>query len=184
VALVQCTCLVKNAGYIPSLWCKPAQRLHTRMLGGSPEDELEAVETELIQVGHLPPLRREVLKMCVSSCFAVRLRQQCCMSREHMYPMQVEASIESLLARQQQLQGKREQLCRTITLNSRAPKADWQGNFAWDAEVDHLLHSAFALASFRCAFYGLYIWQPAQCTASLHWQQHFLLSSRRSADRL
>ncbi|DBA93778.1 hypothetical protein WJX82_009492 [Trebouxia sp. C0006] len=80
------------------------------MLGGSPEDELEAVETELIQV---------------------------------------EASIESLLARQQQLQGQREQLCRTITLNSRALKADWQGNFAWDAEVDHLLHSAFALASFR-----------------------------------
>ncbi|KAL0042579.1 hypothetical protein WJX79_004210 [Trebouxia sp. C0005] len=80
------------------------------MLGGSPEDELEAVETELTQV---------------------------------------EASIESLLARQQQLQGKREQLCRTITLNSRAPKADWQGNFAWDMEVDHLLHSAFALANFR-----------------------------------
>ena len=73
-----------------------------------------------------------------------------------MYPMQVEASIESLLARQQQLQGNREQLCRTITLNSRAPKADWQGNFAWDMEVDHLLHSAFALASFRCSFYGLY----------------------------
>ncbi|DBA90570.1 TPA: hypothetical protein ACH3X1_016763 [Trebouxia sp. C0004] len=80
------------------------------MLGGSPKDELEAVETELIQV---------------------------------------EASIESLLARQQQLQGKREQLCRTITLNSRAPKADWQGAFAWDTEVDHLLHSAFALTSFR-----------------------------------
>lgn len=68
-----------------------------------------------------------------------------------MYPLQVEASIESLLARQQQLQGKREQLCRTITLNSRAPKADWQGNFAWDMEVDHLLHSAFALANFRSA---------------------------------
>jgi len=97
--------------------------------------------------------------------------------------MQVEASIESLLARQQQLQGKREQLCCTITLNSRAPKADWQGNFAWDMEVDHLLHSAFALASFRFSFYSLCIWQPVQCSASLHWQQH-LSSSCRSADRL
>ena len=82
--------------------------------------------------------------------------------------MQVEASIESLLARQQQLQGKREQLCRTITLNSRAPKADWQGNFAWDAELDHLLNSAFALASFRFPFYSLCIWQYVQCTASLY----------------
>lgn len=173
-----------NAGYIPSLWCKSAQRLHTHMLGGSPEDELEAVETELIQVGHLPFSRLQVLRRCLSSCFAMRLRQQCCMLREHMYPMQVEASIESLLARQQQLQGQREQLCRTITLNSRALKADWQGNFAWDAEVDHLLHSAFALASFRSSFYSRYIWQPVQCTASLHWQQDFLSSSCRSADRL
>ena len=48
------------------------------MLGGSPEDELEAVETELTQVGHLPPLRLEVLRMCVSSCFAVRGSNAAC----------------------------------------------------------------------------------------------------------
>lgn len=67
---------------------------------------------------------------------------------------QVEASIESLLARQQHLQGQREQLCRKITLNSRAPKADWQGTFAWDQEVDHLLHSSFALQNFRSSSAG------------------------------
>ncbi|KAL3144145.1 hypothetical protein ABBQ32_003934 [Trebouxia sp. C0010 RCD-2024] len=62
---------------------------------------------------------------------------------------QVEADIESLLAKQQGLQNQLEQLRRTITLNSRAPRADWQGYFAWSNEINHLLHTAFNLQSFR-----------------------------------
>ena len=72
--------------------------------------------------------------------------------------LQVEADVENLLAKQQRLQGQREQLCRTITLNSRAPIADWQGNFAWSNEINHLLHTAFNLQSFRSV---LSRWQHA-----------------------
>lgn len=75
---------------------------------------------------------------------------RCCLTG--CMPCQVEANIEDLLARQQQLQEQREQLFRTITVNSRAPKADWQGTFAWDNEVHHLLHTSFALDSFRSCF--------------------------------
>lgn len=85
---------------------------------------------------------------------------------------QVEASIESLLARQQHLQGQREQLCRKITLNSRAPKADWQGTFAWDQEVDHLLHSRFALQNFRYNSAGAL---PKHMHTSVHLQSNHKL---------
>ncbi|KAL3130511.1 hypothetical protein ABBQ38_15564 [Trebouxia sp. C0009 RCD-2024] len=62
---------------------------------------------------------------------------------------QVEADIENLLAKQQRLQSQLEQLHQTITLNSRAPRADWQGHFAWSNEINHLLRTAFNLQSFR-----------------------------------
>ena len=63
--------------------------------------------------------------------------------------MQVESSIQALLARQQHLQEQRERLSRTVTVNTRAPKADWQGSFAWDQEAEHLLHESFGLQDFR-----------------------------------
>lgn len=62
---------------------------------------------------------------------------------------EVESSIQALLARQQHLQAQRERLSRTVTENARAPKADWQGSFAWDQEVEHLLHESFGLQDFR-----------------------------------
>ena len=64
---------------------------------------------------------------------------------------QVECSIQALLARQQHLQAQREKLSRTVTVNARAPKADWQGSFAWDQEVQHLLLESFGLQKFRFA---------------------------------
>ena len=146
------------------MWCKPkdcivacwvaVQKMNWKMWRPSSSRLLICHPRDLSAKNvHLKLLCGETLAACQeNTCIA----------------MQVEASIESLLARQQQLQGKREQLCRTITLNSRAPKADWQGNFAWDAELDHLLNSAFALASFRFPFYSFCIWQPVQCTASLY----------------
>lgn len=34
-------------------------------------------------------------------------------------------------------------------LEERAPKADWQGSFDWDAEAQQLLHTTFHLQAFR-----------------------------------
>lgn len=42
------------------------------------------------------------------------------------YGNQVEKEIEALLARQNTLQAQREQLLRQISVDKRAPKADWQ----------------------------------------------------------
>lgn len=74
---------------------------------------------------------------------------------------QVESSIQALLARQQQLQSLRDHLSRTVALNARAPKADWQGFFAWDQEVQHLLRDAFGLLSFRSGVHCLLLVEPA-----------------------
>ena len=74
-----------------------------------------------------------------------------CLSSSVMW--QVESSIQAMLARQQHLQAQRERLSRTVTVNARAPKADWQGSFAWDQEVEHLLHESFGLQEFRFVFF-------------------------------
>lgn len=63
---------------------------------------------------------------------------------------QVEQEIERLLQRQQYLQAQREQLCREIAVNARAPKADWHQSFAWDAAMAEHLATDFGLQSFRC----------------------------------
>ena len=63
---------------------------------------------------------------------------------------QLEHEIESLLARQQVLQAQREQLCRSVSANARAPKADWQGDFAWDDAIKTHLQTHFGLQAFRC----------------------------------
>lgn len=65
---------------------------------------------------------------------------------------ELEHKIESLLARQQVLQAQREQLCRSVSANARAPKADWQGSFAWDDAIKAHLQTQFGLQAFRCSF--------------------------------
>ena len=65
---------------------------------------------------------------------------------------ELEHEIESLLARQQVLQAQREQLCRSVSANARAPKADWQGSFAWDDAIKAHLQTQFGLQAFRCSF--------------------------------
>ena len=65
---------------------------------------------------------------------------------------EVEHEIEGLLARQQVLQAQREQLRRFVSANARAPKADWQGSFAWDDAIKAHLQSQFGLQAFRCTF--------------------------------
>ncbi|PSC67654.1 mediator of RNA polymerase II transcription subunit 34 isoform X1 [Micractinium conductrix] len=62
---------------------------------------------------------------------------------------QLESQIEALLARQGVLQAERERLARVASAEARAPRADWQGSFEWDARVAQLLRSVFGLAAFR-----------------------------------
>ena len=61
----------------------------------------------------------------------------------------MESQIEALLARQGVLQAERERLARVASAEARAPRADWQGSFEWDARVAQLLRSVFGLAAFR-----------------------------------
>lgn len=69
---------------------------------------------------------------------------------------QLEQEIESLLTRQQVLQAQRDQLCRFVSANARAPKADWQGSFAWDESINTLLQTHFGLQAFRCKTRGVF----------------------------
>ena len=63
---------------------------------------------------------------------------------------QIEGQIESLLARQQQLLARKEQLEQQLSADRRAPRADWVGSFAWDADVQHAAEAVFGISSFRC----------------------------------
>ncbi|KAK9814024.1 hypothetical protein WJX73_009544 [Symbiochloris irregularis] len=62
---------------------------------------------------------------------------------------QVESDIESLLAKQSSLFAQRDSLRLQVSQDERAPKADWQGTFEWDTEVQKLLSQSFGLQSFR-----------------------------------
>lgn len=64
--------------------------------------------------------------------------------------LQVEHEVESLLARQRTLLEVRDKLLEQIAVNQRAPKADWQSQFPWDAKVQDALETVFRLADFRC----------------------------------
>jgi hypothetical protein len=66
-----------------------------------------------------------------------------------MAALQVEAKIERLLARQQQLNDLRERLRQRLAAEVRAPKADWQGFFHWDGAVAAALRDVFGLDGFR-----------------------------------
>ena len=95
---------------------------------------------------------------------------------------QLEHEIESLLARQQVLQAQREQLCRSVSANARAPKADWhprltgtQGDFAWDDAIKMHLQTHFGLQAFRCIFSAIMIDSSAfakQLDTRCQWQPH------------
>lgn len=89
---------------------------------------------------------------------------------------QLEHEIESLLARQQVLQAQREQLCRSVSANARAPKADWQeGDFAWDDAIKTHLQTHFGLQAFRCIFSAIMIDSSAfakQLDTRCQWLPH------------
>ena len=63
---------------------------------------------------------------------------------------QVEDRIESLLAEQQQLLARKEQLEQQLSADRRAPRADWKGSFPWDGDVQHTAEAVFGITSFRC----------------------------------
>ena len=63
---------------------------------------------------------------------------------------QTEGQIEELLAQQQQLLARREQLEQQLSADRRAPRADWQGSFPWDVEVQSTAEAVFGITSFRC----------------------------------
>lgn len=65
--------------------------------------------------------------------------------------MQVEAEIESLLARQAALREQRDRLQRLAAAEVRAPRADWQqDSFPWSRRAAEVLRDAFGLHGFRC----------------------------------
>ena len=63
--------------------------------------------------------------------------------------VQVEARLQELLDRQQALQTRRGVLQRVVAQDERAPQADWQKDFPWDADALALLHTRFRLKDFR-----------------------------------
>lgn len=63
--------------------------------------------------------------------------------------MQIEGQIEALLAQQQQLLACKEKLEQRLSANRRAPRADWQGTFPWDKEVQRIVGTFFGITSFR-----------------------------------
>ena len=62
---------------------------------------------------------------------------------------QVEGQIESLLAQQQHLLARKEQLEQQLSADRRAPRANWQGSFPWDADVQDNAEAVFKITSFR-----------------------------------
>ena len=78
---------------------------------------------------------------------------------------QVEGQIEGLLARQRHLLDAKEALQQRLSADRRAPRADWRGAFAWDAEVGRLLQDVFSIASFRweAGVGHMHICMPAWC---------------------
>ena len=63
--------------------------------------------------------------------------------------LQVQAQVEALLARQQRLQERRDQLRQSISQEACCPRRDWQAEFAWDAQALELLAGVFGLKHFR-----------------------------------
>ena len=61
----------------------------------------------------------------------------------------VDAEIGRLLERQHTLRAARSRAAAAAALAVRAPRADWGGAFAWDAEVAGLLTGFFGLSSWR-----------------------------------
>lgn len=63
--------------------------------------------------------------------------------------MQIEGQIESLLAQQQELLGRKEILEQQLSADRRAPRADWKGSFSWDTDVQNTADEVFSITSFR-----------------------------------
>ena len=63
--------------------------------------------------------------------------------------MQIEGQIESLLAQQQELLGGKEILEQQLSAVRRAPRADWEGSFSWDTDVQNTADEVFGITSFR-----------------------------------
>ena len=94
--------------------------------------------------------------------------------------LQVEHELESLLARQRTLLEVKEKILEQIAADQRAPKADWQSRFSWDAKVQGSLAGVFKLADFRCCtnyvhskVEGLFV---NESTVLLHAAEVFALS--------
>ena len=65
------------------------------------------------------------------------------------------------------LKERKTQLQYDIGQNQRAPKSDWEGNFAWDSDALHLLQSRFTLSQYRSGPSKAFL-----CCACLHCMQH------------
>ncbi len=72
---------------------------------------------------------------------------------------QTESQIEALLAQQQKLLARKEQLEQQLSADRRAPREDWQGDFPWDAEVQRTAEAVFGITSFRCLSLPPEFWQ-------------------------
>ena len=63
--------------------------------------------------------------------------------------VQIEGQIESLLAQQQELLGRKVTLEQQRSADRRAPRADWKGSFPWDADVQNTAEEVFGITTFR-----------------------------------
>ncbi len=62
----------------------------------------------------------------------------------------VQADVQALLRRQEELQERREQLRQAVSQDARCPRRDWQLEFAWDTRALALLRETFGLREYRC----------------------------------
>jgi len=62
---------------------------------------------------------------------------------------QVKEQVDRLLRQQRQLEAHRTQLLQRIDTDGRAPSADWDGAFQWDAQALRILQDTFHLQAFR-----------------------------------
>lgn len=94
------------------------------------------------------PIKKEV--HATITCMSSTVLERICAVMSLRGLLQVELEVESLLARQRTLLKIRDKLLEQIAVNQRAPKADWQSQFSWDAKVQDALETVFRLADFRC----------------------------------
>ena len=66
----------------------------------------------------------------------------------------VEREVADLLEEQAELQDRRAHLQYAAAQDARAPRSDWQGAFAWDAQALQLLQGTFGLSQYRCVASG------------------------------